>query len=135
MVVELIDLVKSPYQGSPYVAQLRLSSRTEILSWQDVVDLHEQLKQVCPRTRGFTWFLSLPQEIWIDSLIFNGDKPTPENLKHTPAMRVDLVAGHQFQELSVPLNFPQLVKLRKICYRIRSDWEQYALTQIEYRGN
>jgi hypothetical protein len=133
MLLEFIAPIKSPYQGAPYVAQLSLTERCEILTWREVVSLHDRLKQMCPQR--FAWWVSLPPEIWITSLIYShSGELTAEALPGESAMRIDLIPGRQFESLSVPLTGGQLITLRKISYRTRSDWEQYALDDQEYRG-
>ncbi|WP_341529991.1 hypothetical protein WKK05_12170 [Nostoc sp. UHCC 0302] len=64
-----------------------------------------------------------------------GKPPTDETLANTPAMRIDLLPNRQFSsDLSVLLTAPQLITLRKISYRIRSDFSQYSLDKQQYLG-
>ncbi|WP_341529990.1 hypothetical protein WKK05_12165 [Nostoc sp. UHCC 0302] len=49
MLLQSIESSKSPQAGSPYIAQLLLNSRSQILVWQEVVTLHETAKILCPQ--------------------------------------------------------------------------------------
>lgn len=134
MILESISASKSSQAGSPYIARLILDSRSTILNWNAVVNLHETAKSLCPQR--FAWWFPLPPELSITSLIFSSEQsPTPEVLPNTPAMRIDLLANRQFSgDLAVLLTAPQLITLRKISYRIRSDFHDYSLTGQQYRG-
>ncbi|MEA5504758.1 hypothetical protein VB735_16885 [Halotia wernerae UHCC 0503] len=134
MLLESIKSCKSPQAGSPYIARLVLNSRSEILQWSDVVNLHEKAKSLCPQK--FAWWASLPPELWITSLIFSLEQsPTPKTLPEISAMRIDLLPDRQFSgDLYVLLTAPQLVTLRKISYRVRSDFHDYSLSGQQYRG-
>lgn len=127
--VALENPVKSPYPLSPYIAKLMLDSPSERLSWADVVDLHEAARELCPQR--FSWWSSLPPELWIVSQIaYCFQAPTLEELPNVYAMRISLQAGYQFSGASsVLLTLEQLITLRKIAYRVRSDFYAYAKTQ------
>jgi len=120
--VALENPIKSPYPLSPYIAKLILDSPSERLTWAEVVDLHETARELCPQR--FSWWCSLPPELWITSQIaYCFQAPTMEELPNVYAMRVDLQAGYQFSgALYVLLTLEQLITLRKVCYRVRSDF-------------
>jgi len=86
---------------------------------------------LCPHR--FAWWQSLPPEVWITSLIYPLKVPIPDELPDIPAMRIDFLPGRQFSaDSEVLLTSAQLITLRKISYRIRSDFEQYSFTGVAY---
>lgn len=94
MILESISPFQSSQAGAPYIARLNLDSRSIVLSWQQVVDLHETARALCPQK--FACWFPLPPELWITSLIFTLEQPpTSENLPHTKAMRIDLLQNRQ----------------------------------------
>ncbi|NEQ48253.1 MAG: hypothetical protein F6K00_33850 [Leptolyngbya sp. SIOISBB] len=120
--------VKSPFPSSPHIAELQLDSPSQLLSWAEVVDLHETARELCPQR--FSWWCGLPPELWIVSQIaYCFQAPTMEELPNVYAMRISLQADYQFSGAShVLLTLEQLITLRKVCYRIRSDFYAYAKT-------
>ncbi|MGG6267196.1 hypothetical protein ACQ4M3_37270 [Leptolyngbya sp. AN03gr2] len=132
--LSLLDTpVKSPFLHAPYIAKLGFDARSEILCWSEVATLHETARSLCPQR--FAWWQSLPPEVWISSLIYPLGVPELPGLPMIPAMRIDLLPAKQFSSnLEVYLSCGQLITLRKIAYRVRSDFEQYAFTGIAYRG-
>ena len=130
--MELLALdipIKSPYPLSPYIAKLLLDGPSECLSWAEVVELHETARELCPQR--FSWWCSLPPELWIVSQIaYCFQAPTVEQLPGVYAMRMSIQSGHQFSgEPCALLTLEQLITLRKIAYRVRSDFYAYAKTQ------
>jgi hypothetical protein len=73
----------------------------------------------------------LPPELWIVSQIdYVAPPATMDELVITKAMRIDIKPGHQFSaDFRVALTKEQLITVRKIAYRIRSDFEIYVRNQ------
>lgn len=98
-----------------------------------MVLLHEFVKEICPQK--FAWWAPLPPEMWVDTLIYRAECPNPQQLPQIQAMRIDIHPNKQFSNgLQLLLTPGQLITFRKISYRIRSDWETFALTKVEERG-
>ncbi len=124
---------KSPYSCCPYIAKLTLAQRSVGLTHSEIVQLHECLRSMCPQR--FAWYCPLPPELWVNSLIYEYQSIEVDSLSQTQAMRIDIKPGEQFSgELSILLNAAHLVTFRKISYRIRSDFEDFAQTSVSYRG-
>ena len=121
--------LKSPFPSSPYMAQLQLESASQILTWAEVVELHETARALCPQR--FSWWCSLPPELWVVPQIdYVFPPPTAAELPTVSAMRIDLKPGRQFSgELKTVLTKAQIITLRKICYRVRSDFVLYVRGQ------
>lgn len=118
---------KSPYPSSPYVAELVLDAPSQVLTWGEVTHLHETARELCPQR--FSWWCALPPEIKLISQIDYCSPPTIEDLPNVSALRIDIQAGYQFSgENKTLLTKEQLISLRKICYRVRSDFRMYALS-------
>jgi hypothetical protein len=111
------------------VVTFHLANKEQRLTWAEVVDLHETARELCPQR--FSWWCSLPPELWIVSQIaYCFQAPTMEELPNVYAMRISLQSGYQFSgECSVLLTLEQLITLRKVAYRVRSDFYAYARTQ------
>ena len=116
----------SPYPISPYIAQMECDCFSQILSWEEVRDLHETARALCPQRFGL--WCSLPPELWLvprwPYLV------PPIRLDDCEALRVDIRPGSQFSgEPIVYFTKEQLVSLRKAAYRVRSDLQMYAAHQ------
>ena len=122
-----IDPVKSPYPNSAYIAELQLSSSSEILTWQDVTVLHETAREIT-KSQRFSWWCSLPPELWlVPQIAYVFPAPTAESLPNTAALRIDIKEGYQFStECRALLTLQQLISLRKYAFRIRSDFRMYV---------
>ena len=116
----------SPYPGSPYIAKMECDRFSQVLSWTEVRDLHETARILCPQR--FSWWCSLPPELWLVPRL-----PylcPPISLENCEALRVDIRSGAQFSgEPVLYLTKEQLISLRKVAYRVRSDLDMYAATQ------
>jgi hypothetical protein len=123
---------KSPFPGCSYIVELQLDHKSSTLTWQEVKDLHEQVRQLCPAR--FAWWAPIPQELWFVSLIYYSEQPTVEELASVAAMRIDLMEGRQFTGGAIPLTVGQLITLRKWLYRCHSDWTDFAERGIRETG-
>lgn len=121
--------MKSPFPTSPYIAQLQLDGVSQVLTWEQVRVLHETARDLCPQR--FSWWCGLPPEIWICPQIdYVFPAPQPEELQGVHALRIDIKEGYQFSsEHRVLLTKEQLITLRKIAYRVKSDFMLYARNQ------
>ena len=127
--IKLGTFTKSPYPNSPYIAELQLSGPSETLAWQQVVALHETAREIT-RNQPFSWWCSLPPELWlVPKIAYLDSAPTPESLPHVQALRIDIKEGYQFSgEYRSRLIYEQVITLRKCAYRVRSDFRMYAQT-------
>ncbi len=121
--------IKSPFPSSPYIAGLQMESTSQILTWEQVRVLHETARNLCPQR--FSWWCGLPPELWlVPQIDYVFPAPKPDELLSTQALRIDIKEGYQFSgECKTYLTKEQLITLRKICYRVRSDFTSYAKNQ------
>ena len=125
---KLDTAVKSPYPSSPYLFQLELDTLSQVLTWEQVVVLHETARELCPQR--FSWWCSLPPEIIVFPQIdYVFPPPTISDLPNVNALRIDVRPNEQFRDLRILLTKEQLISLRKMAYRVRSDFAMYAKTQ------
>ena len=120
---------KSSFPTSPYIAELKLDSVSQILTWDQVRVLHETARDLC--LQRFSWWCGLPPELWIVPQIdYVFTAPTVEALPTVNALRIDIKEGYQFSaECKALLTKEQLITLRKIAYRVKSDFTLYARNQ------
>ncbi|MEO1144120.1 MAG: hypothetical protein AAFY26_00760 [Cyanobacteria bacterium J06638_22] len=125
----LPDARKSSFPTSPYIAELQLVQVSQLLTWQEVCVLHQTALDLCPQR--FSWWCGLPPELWFVSQIdYLVAPPKPETLSDVYALRIDIKEGYQFSaQCKVLLTLQQLITLRKIAYRVKSDFMLYARNQ------